>query len=45
MNDLGWWVISGERLLDMLRRCASGDDPDTVYLEEYVNSEHNEDVD
>lgn len=38
--DLGWWVISGENLLNLLRRAAAGEDPDALYLEEYANSEH-----
>lgn len=41
---LGWWTISGEALLDMLRRVHDGEDPDLVYAEEYVNSDR-EDVD
>lgn len=40
MSALGWWTISGEALLHMLRRVADGDDPDLVYAEEYANSEH-----
>lgn len=39
-SALGWWAISGEALLDMLRRVASGEDPDLVYAEEYANSEN-----
>jgi hypothetical protein len=38
-RPLGWWCISGEALLDMLRRVQAGEDPDLVYAEEYVNSE------
>lgn len=38
--DLGWWVLSGEALLAMLRRVADGEDPDLVYAEEYANSDH-----
>lgn len=38
MSELGWWTISGQALLDMLRRCANGDDPDLVYMEEYANA-------
>jgi hypothetical protein len=37
---LGWWAISGEALMDMLRRCHQGEPPDAVYAEEYANSEH-----
>lgn len=39
MTGLGWWSISGEAILDMMRRCHAGEDPDLVYAEEYVNSE------
>jgi len=37
--DLGWHVISGEQLLETLRRVAEGEDPDMVYMEGYVNAE------
>ena len=37
-----WHVISSDDLLAMLRRCHAGEDPDLVYLEEYVNSDHEE---
>lgn len=40
MSDLGWWVVSGENLLDLLRRAHAGEDPEMLYIEEYVNSEH-----
>jgi hypothetical protein len=40
MTDLGWWAISGEGLLAMLRRVADGEDPDLVYAEEYANCDH-----
>jgi len=36
----GWWVISDEALLSMLRRVANGEDPDLVMAEEYANCEH-----
>lgn len=39
MSDLGWWTISGEGLMDMLRRCYNGESPDLVYAEEYANAE------
>lgn len=39
---LGWWVISGESLLAMLRRVEAGEDPDLVYAEEYANCDHEE---
>lgn len=38
-SNLGWWVISGEELLDLLRRCHAGEDPDLVYAEAYANTE------
>lgn len=39
MSDLAWHVIHGETLLEMLRRCHDGEDPDLVYAEYYVNAE------
>jgi hypothetical protein len=39
MNELGWWAISGQQLLDALRRAYNGEDPDLVYAELYANSE------
>jgi hypothetical protein len=39
-GDLGWWTISGEALLDLLRRCHDGEDPDLVYAEAYANCDH-----
>lgn len=39
MADLGWHVIHGDSLMAMLRRVAAGEDPEMVYLEEYVNAE------
>lgn len=39
-SQLGWWTISGEALLYMLRRAASGEDPDLVYAEFYANCRH-----
>jgi len=38
-KPLGWWAISGEALLDLLRRAHAGEDPDLLYAEEYANSE------
>lgn len=34
-----WHVINSADLLAMLRRCHAGEDPEMVYLEEYVNAE------
>ncbi len=41
-STLGWWVIAGEDLLSMLREVADGADPDIVYAEHYVNSDHHD---
>lgn len=38
MTRLGWWTLSGEQLLLMLKRVAAGEDPDLVYAEEYANA-------
>ena len=35
-----WHVISATDLLEALRRCAAGEDPDLVYAELYANAEH-----
>lgn len=37
-DGLGWWAIPGENLLDMLRRAHSGENPDLIYTEEWVNA-------
>jgi len=39
MTDLGWWTISGEELLRLLREAHEGADPDLLYAEAYANSE------
>lgn len=39
---LGWWAISGDQLLALLRRVHEGEDPDLLYAEEYANGEHSE---
>lgn len=36
---LGWWTISGEALLDLLKRAHAGEDPDLLYAEEYANAD------
>jgi hypothetical protein len=41
-TDLGWWTISGEALLSMLRRAHNGEDPDLLYAEEYANADQEE---
>lgn len=40
IKPLGWWAISGEAMLDALRRVEAGESPDLVYVELYANSEH-----
>jgi hypothetical protein len=30
----GWWTISGDALMDMLRRVHYGEDPGDVYADE-----------
>jgi hypothetical protein len=42
LRGLGWHVISGEQLLDALRRCAAGADPDLIYAEMWANADHEE---
>ncbi len=37
-RGMDWWCISGEGLLSLLRRAASGEDPDLLYAEAYANS-------
>lgn len=39
MTDLGWHVISGEHLLEVLRRAAEGENPDLVFAEIWANAE------
>jgi hypothetical protein len=34
-----WWTMHGEDFLKALQRAATGEDPELVYLEFYVNSE------
>lgn len=41
MNDLGWWVIHAEEIMEMLNKVAEGDTPDIVFAEMYANSEIN----
>lgn len=38
-TNLGWHVISGEQLMELLRRAHEGEDPDLLYVEEYANAE------
>jgi hypothetical protein len=38
--SLGFHVISGEHFVELLRRAYAGEDPELVYVEEYVNADH-----
>jgi hypothetical protein len=40
-----WWSISGDALLEVLRRAHDGEDPDLLYAELYANSEIEEPTD
>lgn len=40
VDPLGWHVIAGTHLLDLLRACAAGADPDMVMVELWANGEH-----
>jgi hypothetical protein len=33
-DSRGWWTISGDALMDMLRRVDRGEDPADVYADE-----------
>ncbi|MFH2072753.1 MAG: hypothetical protein ABIJ75_07890 [Actinomycetota bacterium] len=39
-DPLGWWVLGGSALLDLLRRAAGGENPDALMLELDANSDH-----
>lgn len=34
-----WHVIEAKRLMELLRRAYGGENPDLIYIEEYVNAE------
>ena len=38
--DLGWHVMSGEQLMEMLQRAADGEDPDLLFAELWANADH-----
>jgi hypothetical protein len=40
VSGLGWDVLPGDWLLDALRRCHDGEDPDVVYAELWANAAH-----
>ncbi len=37
-----WHVIEGVRLIELLRRANAGENPDLLYIEEYVNADREE---
>jgi hypothetical protein len=37
-HPLGWWTLSGEDLLDLLRRAHGGEHPDVIFAEEAANA-------
>jgi len=39
-TPMGYWTISGEDLLAMLRSVEAGENADTVYMEAYANGKH-----
>jgi hypothetical protein len=39
MRDRGWWVVSGDALMEMLRRARAGEDPELLYVELHANSD------
>jgi len=34
-----YWAINGQVMLDALHRCHAGEDPETMYLELFANSD------
>ena len=38
----GWWTISGDTLIDALRRAHAGEDPELLYAEYYANTEEDQ---
>lgn len=41
-TDLGWYVLPGDLVIDVLRRAAAGEDPDTLMLEIHANCDKDE---
>lgn len=39
-DDLGFHVIGGTHLLELLKRCQDGEDADMVFAELWANAEH-----
>lgn len=37
-GGMGWWAITSEALLAMLRQVEAGESADMVYAEHYANS-------
>jgi hypothetical protein len=42
--ELPWHVIHGDTLMQLLRRCHAGEDPELVYAEEYANSDRHDQI-
>lgn len=40
-----WWVIRGDDIQDALRRAHAGEDPDEIYLQLYLDSSTEHEVD
>ena len=38
--DLGFHVIAGDHLLELLQRAAAGEDADMIFAELWANAEH-----
>lgn len=39
-GHMGWWSINTCSLIAMLERCRAGEDPEDVYMEYYLESDH-----
>lgn len=42
LRSLGWWTISGEALMALLKRAHAGEDPEWIYAEAYANADAHE---
>lgn len=38
LTNMGWWAITSEALLSMLRQVEAGESADLVYAEHFANS-------
>lgn len=39
LGDLGWYVVHGDMVKELLERAHGGEDPDTLLIELYANCE------